>query len=152
MQGQIPTQCYNIICITQHGLQVKQPNPIHPHALPAPLVHLLPMRQPTARHDSGWQSQVQHKLTRVFAYLVQYSLCGSSWSKVQYATKNWISRLTNYCMLSWRSSTNRDWTALLLAHVHQSSMAVYNWSTRSTVRRHQLYCTVGHDIGTHEKA
>jgi len=27
MQGQIPTQCYNIICITQHGLQVKQPKP-----------------------------------------------------------------------------------------------------------------------------
>ena len=99
------------------------------------------MRQPTARHVSGWQSQVWHKLT-VFAYLLQYSLCGSSWSKVQYTTKNWISHLTNYCMLSWRSPTNRDWTALLLAHVHQSSMAVYNWSTRSTVQRHQLYLLV----------
>ena len=26
-----------------------------------------------------------------------------------------------------------------LAHVHQSSMALYIWPTRSTVRRHQLY-------------
>ena len=75
-----------------------------------------------------------------FAYLLQYSLCGCSGSKVQYTTKNWISHPTNYCMLSWRSPTNRDWTALLLAHVHQSSMD--NWSTRSTVPRHQLYLLV----------
>ena len=80
----------------------------------------------------------------VHTYILQYSLCGCSRSKVHYTTKNWISHLTNYCMLSWRSPTNRDWTALLLAHVHQSSMAVYNWSTRSTVRRHQL--SLGHDV------
>ena len=67
------------------------------------------------------------------------TVCGCSGSKVQYTTENWISHLTNYCMLSWRSPTNRDWTAILLAHVCQSSMALYNWPTRSTVRRHQLY-------------
>ena len=68
--------------------------------LPAWITHRFLCHVPYI-HDTNHRS---NKLTRVFAYLLQYSLWECSGSKVQDTTKNWISYLTNYCMLSWRAS------------------------------------------------
>ena len=59
--------------ISGHNLDsVKQRNPtsIHPHALPAgPLVHVLPMRQPTAGHNIIQQSHAGLIQTHMSVYI-----------------------------------------------------------------------------------
>ena len=110
--------------ISGHNLDfVKQRNPttIHPHALPAgPLVHVLPLRQPTAGHNIGQQSHAglikthMHECLHNYCSTVRVCVLETLRCKVQTV-------FIYYCMWSWGTSTTRGWNATLLAHMHQSS-------------------------------
>ena len=135
------TDHYTILGHNMNFVKQRNPTSIHPHALPAgPLVQLLqklsrdnPLLDITL--DNNHRSNTNSYMV---AYLLQYSLCGCSQSKVQYTTIPIVPHISQVtaCGAGEHQQTGGGlqycWPVCIKVQWHNI------WSSKSIVCRHVL--------------